>query len=174
MAIAECRDQDFKKDGSFDQIKNSQIQDTITAILCIGDPQRLDFSIHKQTQRKIEKICNNKSVDLTHGSLFVLHPNDEKPLVRSFCNTNVPSYFKHTCKGVAEDQMSLGIVFRSVSHLCQVNKRTGCAILDNSDSDIRNKADNEVIKYISGKMKKDDENHFRHKNTCKGRHFNQS
>jgi hypothetical protein len=29
MAIAEHRDQDFKKDGSFYQIKNSQIQDTV-------------------------------------------------------------------------------------------------------------------------------------------------
>jgi hypothetical protein len=128
MAIAECRDQDFKKDGSFDQIKNSQIQDTITAILCIGDPQRLDFSIHKQTQRKIEKICNNKSVDLTHGSLFVLHPIDEKPLVRPFCNTTKPYFFKHSHKSVAKDQMKLGIVFRSASQLCQVNKRTGCLL----------------------------------------------
>ena len=32
MAIAEHRDQDFKNDGSFDQIKNSQIQDTATAV----------------------------------------------------------------------------------------------------------------------------------------------
>jgi hypothetical protein len=41
MAIAEHRDQDFKKDGSFDQINNSQIQDTATAVLCFGDPRHL-------------------------------------------------------------------------------------------------------------------------------------
>jgi hypothetical protein len=41
MAIAEHRDQDFKKDGSFDQINNSKIQDTATAVLCFGDPRHL-------------------------------------------------------------------------------------------------------------------------------------
>ena len=110
MAIAEHRDQDFKKDGSFDQINNSRIRDTATAVLCFGDPRHLDFTIHKVTQRKNEKICKSKSFNLTHGSLFVLHPNDEKPLVRPFCSKNEPSFFKHSCKGVAKGRMSLGIV----------------------------------------------------------------
>ena len=92
MAIAEHRDQDFKKDGSFDQINNSQIQDTVTAVLCFGDPRQLDFTIHKATQRKIENICNSKSFCLTHGSLFLLHPSDEKPLVRPFCNNSNPHF----------------------------------------------------------------------------------
>ena len=92
MAIAEHRDQDFKKDGSFDQINNSQIWDTATAVLCFGDPRQLDFTIHKVTQRKIEKICKSKSFYLTHGSLFLLHPNDEKPLVRPFCNKTNPHF----------------------------------------------------------------------------------
>ena len=153
MAIAEHRDQDFKKDGSFDQINNSQIQDTATAVLCFGDPRHLDFTIHKVTQRKIEKICKSKLFHLTHGSLFLLHPNDEKPLVRPFCNKNKFSFFKHSCKGVARGQMSLGIVFRSVSHFCQVDKRTGCVVSDVSDGARRSIADNAVIKYFNGKMK---------------------
>jgi hypothetical protein len=153
MVIAVHRDQDFKKDGSFDQINNSQIQDTATAVLCFGDPRHLDFTIHKVTQRKNEKICKSKSFDLTHGSLFVLHPNDEKPLVRPFCNKNESSFFKHSCKGVARGQMSLGIIFRSVSHFCQVDKRTGCVVSDVSDGARRSIADNAVIKYFNGKMK---------------------
>ena len=92
MAFAEHRDQDFKKDGSFDQINNSQIRDTATAVLCFGDPRQLDYTIHKVTQRKIEKICKSKSFYLTHGSLFLLHPNDEKPLVRPFCNKTNPHF----------------------------------------------------------------------------------
>jgi hypothetical protein len=173
MAISEHRDQDFKKDGSFDQSKNLQIKDTVTAILCFGDPRHLDFTIHKVTQRKNEKICKSKSFNLTHGSLFVLHPNDEKPLVRPFCNTNESTFFKHSCKGVARGQMSLGIVFRSVSHFCQVNKSTGCAVSDVSDGARRSIADNAVIKYFNGKMKEEDENNFRCVwNSCKNKHFN--
>ncbi len=74
----------------------------------------------------------------------MLHPNDEIPLVRPFCNKNKPTFFKHSCKGVASGQMSLGIVFRSVSHYCQVNKRTGCVVSDDSDGARRSKADNAV------------------------------
>jgi hypothetical protein len=108
MAIAE----DFEKDGPFVQIKNLQIQDTVTAILCIGDPRCLDFTIHKTTHRKIEKICKSKYFDSTCGSPFVLYPNDKNPLVRQFCNKNEPSFFRHSCKGVAKGQMSLGYLFQ--------------------------------------------------------------
>jgi hypothetical protein len=164
MAFAEHRDQDFKKDGSFDQIKNLQIQDTVMAVLCFGDPRQLDFTIHKATQRKIEKICKNKTFDLTHGSLFVLHPNNEKPMVRQFSNKNEPTFFKHSCKGEESGNMSLGIVFRSVSHFCQVDKKTGCAVSDVSDGARRRIADN---------MKEEDKNHFKCVwNACKNKHFN--
>ena len=172
MAISEHRDQDFNKDGSFDKIKNSQIEDTVTAILCIGDPRRLDFTLHKTTPGKIEKICKYKSFDLTHGSLFVLHPNDEKPLVRQICQKNETAFFKHSCKGVAKGQMSLGIVFRSVSHFCQVDKSTGCAISDESDGFRTSKADKAVIKYLDSVMKEEDERYFSSLwNICKNKHF---
>ena len=172
MAINEHRDQDFKKDGSFDKIKNSQIEDTVTAILCIGDTRRLDFTLHKTTPGKMEKICKYKSFDLTHGSLFVLHPNDEKPLVRQICHKNETTFFKHSCKGVAKGRMSLGIVFRSVSHFCQVDKSTGCAISDESDGFRTSKADKAVIKYFDSVTKEEDERYFSSLwNICKNKHF---
>jgi hypothetical protein len=126
MAISEHRDQTFKKDGSFDQSQNSQIQDTITAILCFGDPRQLDFSLHRQTKRHIQKVCNSKSFKLSHGTLFVLHPQDEVPLVRKFNKKEELSFFKHSSNGVMKGGMSLGIVFRSTRNLCEVNKKMGC------------------------------------------------
>ena len=53
--------------------------------------------------------------------------------------------------------MSLGIIFRSVSHFCQVDKRTGCVVSDVSDGARRSIADNAVIKYSNDKRKKEDE-----------------
>jgi hypothetical protein len=93
---------------------------------------------------------------LADGSLFVLHPQDEIPLVRSFSNNNKLSFVNHSCKGVKENQISLGIVFRSTMHLCEVNKKTGYVFSRKSDS-ARNKADNEVVKYIHDERKKEDE-----------------
>jgi hypothetical protein len=95
MAIAEHRDQDFKNDGSFDQIKNSQIQDTATAVFCFGDPRHLDFTIHKVTQRKIEKICKSKSFH------FKLRTNKSSSLLVHAGNLNV---------GVKGDYAKQGIV----------------------------------------------------------------
>ena len=162
-----------RKMDHFIKLKIRKFKILSTAVLCFGDPRHLDFTIHKVTQRKNEKICKSKSFNLTHGSLFVLHPNDEKPLVRPFCNTNKSTFFKHSCKGVAKGQMSLGIVFRSVSHFCQVNKSTGCAVSDVSDGARRSISDNAVIKYFNGKMKEEDENNFRCVwNSCKNKHFN--
>ena len=102
MTISEHHDQNFKKDGSFDHSQNSQIQDTITAIVCFGDTQQIDFSLHRQTQRHIEKVCNIKSFELSHGTLFVLHPQDEVPLVRKFTEQNDLSFLNIPAKELGE------------------------------------------------------------------------
>ena len=160
MAISEHRDQTFKKDGSFDQSQNSQIQDTITAILCFGDPRQLDFSLHRQTKGHIQKVCNSKSFKLSHGTLFVLHPQDEVPLVRKFNKKEELSFFKHSSNGVMKGGMSLGIVFRSTRNLCEVNKKMGCVFFscENESERIKN-ADKVLLEYTSGKKKVEDESY---------------
>ena len=102
----------------------------------------------------------------------MLHPNDEKPLVRQICHKNETTFFKHSCKGVAKGRMSLGIVFRSVSHFCQVDKSTGCAISDESDGFRTSKADKAVIEYFDSVTKEEDERYFSSLwNICKNKHF---
>ena len=173
MTISAHRDQTFKKDGSFDQSQNSQIKNTITAIICFGDTRQLDFSLHRHTKRHIQKVCNIKSFKLSHGTLFVLHPQDEVPLVRKFNKKEELSFFKHSSNGVMKGGMSLGIVFRSTRNLCEVNKKMGCVFFshENESERIKN-ADKVLLEYTSGKKKVEDESYLRSMwNRCKERNF---
>ncbi len=45
MKIQCHRDQVYKKNGDFDDNKNSQLQHTVTAILCIGSSHDVDFTL---------------------------------------------------------------------------------------------------------------------------------
>jgi len=172
MKIQEHRDQTFKKDGTFDQTKNSQVQDTITAILCIGDPRLLNFSFHRQTERCIEKVCNSKSFKLSHGTLVLLHPQDEVPLVRTFDVNQDLSFFKHSCNGVMEGQMSLGIVFRSTWGTYKVDKITGSIFSDDNENTKHEKAEKVLHEYMFSSKKIEDECNIKTTwNRCKERYF---
>ena len=76
-------DQRFLPDGVFIDSQNSQELDTATVILVIGDSCCLEFELYQQTlkQQKVKPFVGGH-FDLKHGSLFILHPSDEKPSVR--------------------------------------------------------------------------------------------
>jgi hypothetical protein len=69
-----------------------------------------------------------------HGSLFILHPRDEKPTIRYGLEKYGSRFFKHSCKGVKniKNGLSIGIAFRTTKHLAEVNSDTGCVVLNNT------------------------------------------
>ena len=83
MVFPEHRDVTYTKDGKYDAMKNSQAKKTVTAILVVGDSCRLDFHLYKQGV-KIEQVSEEEGrhyFELEHGTLFLLHPEDEQPFV---------------------------------------------------------------------------------------------
>jgi hypothetical protein len=154
MKLPEHRDQIYKYDGSFDQSSNSQLENSITAILCFGDTRWLDFSLHKFNYRSIQKVGFSQSFELSHGTLFVLHPQDEVPL-RRLNEKDVLTFFKHSSKGIkGGGGMSLGIVFRSTVRFCEVNKKTGCLL--HSCEKVQTEKDRVLLDYCSSVNKKRD------------------
>jgi len=126
MKIQPHRDQVYKKNGDFDDNKNCQLQHTVTAILCLGNTRNVDFTLYQQKKKTIQKVGDIHQFNLTHGSLFVLHPLDEMTMVRSLYDRYGMTFFKHSSNGVqSDDEMSLGIVFRTTKHCCEVEKETG-------------------------------------------------
>lgn len=87
---------------------------------------------------------------MTHGSLFFLHSEDEKLLLREIYSREDLTFFKHGCDGVCGDEgrLSIGFVFRVSVHSVQVHADTGTLVLD----DAQNVAAN---RFLSDFMKTD-------------------
>ena len=133
MVFPEHRDVTYTKDGKYDAMKNSQAEKTITAILVAGDARQLDFHLYKQGAKiiKVIKEEGRHFFELEHGTLFLLHPGDERPFVRAWCPEHGPTFFKHSSKGLGKGNgMSLGIAMRFV---CQINEVTDSGSLIMND-----------------------------------------
>ena len=70
---------------------------------------------------------------LKHGSLFILHPDDEVPACRS--GQDLLTIFKHgnVKFGGKADNMSIGFVFRNTSRTGLFHKTTGHLLIPPSD-----------------------------------------
>ena len=136
MMIHPHCDQRYSPDGVFLDSQNSQEEDTATVILVIGDTRCLEFDLYHHSSGKQEKVKPTVGGHFyfKHGSLFILHPRDEKPTIRYGLQEYGRTFFKHSCKGVKrmENGMSIGIVFRSTKHLAEVQSNTGCIVLNNN------------------------------------------
>jgi len=130
------RDNTYNKHGDFMHNLNSQERHTATFALTIGDPRNLCFKRCRYDyveEREVEIEGSHESETLTHGSLFVLHPRDEEPFLRTNFDTNVKSYFKHGNVLFGSNGLSIGLVFRATSpkFAKQVYKHSGELVLDN-------------------------------------------
>ena len=136
------RDNIYTRDGKFQASANSQVENTVTAVLCFGDSRELIFQEYRN--RDVRQFPQDVyarvgpiavgvqiSVELEHGDVFVLMPNDEEPRHRT-SNTDAKTFFKHGSKGVCgkEDCVSLGLALRSCSTTLCVDASTGMIVHD--------------------------------------------
>lgn len=138
MAFPEHRDVTYAKNGKYDDLKNSQAEKTFSAILVIGDARRLDFHLYKQGVKKIVRVTEEEGrhyFELEHGTLFLLHPEDERPFVRAWCPQHGSTFFKHSSKGLGTENggLSLGIVMRFVCQSKEVVTDSGSLILGDDE-----------------------------------------
>jgi hypothetical protein len=121
------------RDGKYHTSNNSQNEKSIVAILAIGDSRQLKFHLYSQG-RKMEKVHEVEPhvFDMNHGTLFLLHPEDERPFIRSWCKQYGATFFKHSSDGIGTNEnatMSLGIAFRVTCHSHEVWKKSGALVL---------------------------------------------
>lgn len=131
MIQAHC-DQRWSADGKFIESQNSQVKDTATVVLVIGESRSLDFEMYRYNGKEQVQVGVKGRFQLEHGSLFILHPKDEEPKKRKNFERYGRTFYKHSSNGVEgrELEMSIGIVFRSTNHLVEVNRKTGLVVLD--------------------------------------------
>ena len=144
MAFPEHRDVTYAKNDKYDDLKNSQGEKTFSAIFVIGDARRLDFHLYKQGVKKIGRVTEERGrhyFELEHGTLFLLHPEDERPFVRAWCPQHGSTFFKHSSKGLGKGNggLSLGIVMRFVCQFKEVVTDSGSLILGDEFSPEKNR-----------------------------------
>ena len=77
------------------------------------------------------KSVASQSINHTHGSLLILHPGDEEPIICNGYEDHGLTFFKHSSKGVRDkDGTSLGIVFCATHHLTEVKSDSGLVVLN--------------------------------------------
>ena len=120
------RDVTYSSDGKYIPSSNSQIDRTPVCILTIGDTRELDFALHNFMGTK---HGGETTMQLTHGSLFFLHPNDEMDVDRPIPDAQdvLRTHYRHRSLGVAGDphSLSVGFVFRSCKTYQVVKRLSG-------------------------------------------------
>jgi len=128
--------------GRFEKGKNSQKENSFTCILTIGDPRDLHFKLHRNKQPSdglkegpfpVDGNHTHHVFTLTHGSLFVLSPEDEKTVLRQFSECKRKTFWKHGNVYFDGDGMSIGLVFRVTTTQYACDTKSGMAVFSESE-----------------------------------------
>ena len=104
----------------------------------------VEFSFVQTECEKIVRVAEEEGrhyFELEHGTLFLLHPEDERPFVRAWCPQHGSTFFKHSSKGLGKGNggLSLGIVMRNVCQFKEVVTDSGSLILGDEFSPEKNR-----------------------------------
>jgi hypothetical protein len=108
--------------GNFIHKNNAQMENTPTVVLTLGENRILPFfRRHVGVSEAGNMVWEDDAAfyeewELTDGSVFVLHPNDEKPTLKVCQNNNIPIKQQYQHGNIAfKGNISIGIVFRIVT-----------------------------------------------------------
>ncbi len=137
----------------YDAKKNSQKENTLSIIVNLGDSRILQFQEYHKTSGGANKAkkTGKKPIKflLDHGSVFVLHPQDEIPMTR-FGRKTMETFFMHG--GVefgGDDKMSLALCFRVSAHTDFFDKHTGHVKINGPKKETWIRRDNQLSEYLA-------------------------
>lgn len=113
-------DYQYDHDGQFMDLKNSQGKNTPVIIYSLGDTRTICFRRRIVKSSKESRKCWEahkhpfQKIDLNDNSMFVLHPMDEKPILRY--PTESLSQFQHGNISLKTGCLSIALVFRNVTN----------------------------------------------------------
>ena len=130
------RDNLYKKDGTFNSAKNSQKERSATCVLTLGNTRKLNCKLNMHNGRAIDEVAGEYTAhtfSLSHGSLFILHPDDEETVIRDYFGDR-PTFFKHGGVKFGRSGLSIGLVFRTTVHKREVYRDTGRLVPENEEA----------------------------------------
>jgi hypothetical protein len=147
MKINDHRDIKYSADGKYQTLKNSQKEKTVTAILVIGEPCDLKFTLYSHRSSSSEEMTQYEK-----------------------------SFFKHSSDGVGkngEGTMSLGIAMRVACHSREVNRDTGQLIVKDTITKSHQKSEDMLQEYLENETQKqaNDEERMKIRVNCSNKYF---
>ena len=109
----------YDKWGRFRNSANSQLENSITVSVCIGDERKIRF---KRRYIGTPSDCWEYDEDsimetvLGNGSLLVIHPDDERPFYINHNGASTINQIQHGDTIVSKGNFSLSLVFRTVTN----------------------------------------------------------
>lgn len=148
-------DQTYNDNGEFSSNLNSQKENTVVAVLTIGAKRKLKFrAVRRHEKKRCRKVKNREedkkvpkgpieientdfTFDLTHFSLSLLDPRDEKPEIRGEIDLESKTYYQHSPHFTPETKgdISVGLAWRVANSKVRVDKKTGRHQREDDDED---------------------------------------
>ena len=107
----------------------------------------------------INSVGSTHSFHLSHGSLFVMHPADERKEWRFELDDGDLTYFQHGNVIFGKDGLSIGLVFRATSRTIKVWKETGMLALSDTqlNADMFKDHINKLNRYMNSSEKREND-----------------
>ncbi len=109
----------YNTKGEYIKNKNSQVENSFTVVLSLFDDREINFFLRrvvKSGHSTSWKLCEEviRGMKLSHGSLFILHPDDEHPFFLD--DREILYQLHHGDITVKKNQFSVAIIFRTVNN----------------------------------------------------------
>ena len=119
-------DNTYRPSGTFVHSMNAQVEDTPTITLTIGDPRTIHYKRRCSSNGKTwdDNMMHLHSDILSHGTVNVIHPDDERPFEMTIGKDKKVCQIQHGDIKVGKDQMSITLVFRTVRTISLFDKNT--------------------------------------------------
>ena len=115
----------YSVNGEFLTKQNSQKEDTPTCVLTLGSKRQLIFQqqfhfINRNTRKRKWSEVHRREINLSDNSLFILHPDDERPL---HLGNQLKSRWRHGVPHFKEkNALSIALVFRTVVNTADITQ----------------------------------------------------
>jgi hypothetical protein len=161
------RDQRYNTNGDFMHSQNCQLENSFTCVFSVGDTRNLNVQLFKNAPMEYFKEIKKNTFELSHRSLFILHPSDEKPKERCCLHGDCKTFYKHGDVRFGKGgKLSIGFAFCTSIHSKEVCRESGKFILpeeiEPKHAAVYKNRENILLDYFENKEGvQRDENHLR-------------
>lgn len=125
-------DNTYSPNGKFSKTMNTQLEDTPTITLTIGNSRKIMYQRRYADDKgkwQIDPSFNHSEI-LSHGTICIVHPDDERPFSMEIGGKSRKCQYQHGNLRVSQNKMSIAFVFRHVTTHCKFYNQTNNRVFE--------------------------------------------